>query len=372
MIIKRKLKTRLPSLKRCKPSSSASECGGSRKKRKANLGGYYPLNLLGELAAGIVPGGGRNGFPASWCTEVSCSPAVEVESVSNRRSDSVTARDAPAGASRPPVIRTSRGRIQVLPSRFNDSVLDNWRKDGANNSERDCDDEEAEECRNEKVSSRSLKAINLKSKQLDRSRKYNALYKEETFREKHGEARPRVDRTREDEKLPRKDGSYGPENFYSGDLVWAKSGRSEPFWPAIVIDPMTQAPELVLRSCIPDAACVVFFGHSGNENERDYAWVRRGMIFPFVDYVARFQEQSELQGCSPGDFQKALEEAFTEKLMHDIHMAVGNSTFNDSFYRWIQETAASNRDLTNNAPSQELMRYRNPLACVGCGTVISF
>ncbi|CAA7025251.1 unnamed protein product [Microthlaspi erraticum] len=104
----------------------------------------------------------------------------------------------------------------------------------------------------------------------------------------------------------------------------------------------------------------------------DYAWVRRGMIFPFVDYVARFQEQSELQGCSPGDFQKALEEAFTEKLMHDIHMAVGNSTFNDSFYRWIQETAASNRDLTNNAPSQELMRYRNPLACVGCGTVISF
>lgn len=270
MIIKRKLKTRLPNLKRCKPSNSASDCGGSRKKRKANLGGYYPLNLLGEIAAGIVPGVGRNGFSASWCTQVSCSPAVEVESVSNRRSDSGTARDAPAGASRPPVIRTSRGRIQVLPSRFNDSVLDNWRKDSNNSSERDCDYEEAVECRNEKVSSRGLKASNLKSKQLDRNRKYNALYKEETSNEKHAEARARarVDRTREDEKLPRKDGSYGPENFYSGDLVWAKSGRNEPFWPAIVIDPMTQAPELVLRSCIPEAACVVFFGHSGNENER--------------------------------------------------------------------------------------------------------
>lgn len=75
-------------------------------------------------------------------------------------------------------------------------------------------------------------------------------------------------------------------------------------------------------------------------------------------YLFRFQEQSELQGCNPGDFQKALEEAFladqgfTEKLMHDIHMAAGNPTFNDSFYRWIQETAASNQDRTNNAPSQ--------------------
>ena len=54
----------------------------------------------------------------------------------------------------------------------------------------------------------------------------------------------------------------------------------------------------------------------------------------------------------------ALEEAFladqgvTEKLMHDIHLAAGNSTFDDSFYRWIQETAVSNQELNNNAPRQ--------------------
>lgn len=106
------------------------------------------------------------------------------------------------------------------------------------------------------------------------------------------------------------------------------------------------------------------------------------MIFPFVDYVARwvsciikrkglkcglvllisylfrFQEQSELQGCKPGDFQMALEEAFladqgfTEKLMHDIHLAADNPTFDDSFYRGIQETAGSNQDLFNKTPSQ--------------------
>jgi hypothetical protein len=50
--------------------------------------------------------------------------------------------------------------------------------------------------------------------------------------------------------------------------VWAKPGKKEPFWPAIMIDPMTQAPELFLRSCIADAACVMFFGYSENDNQR--------------------------------------------------------------------------------------------------------
>lgn len=81
-------------------------------------------------------------------------------------------------------------------------------------------------------------------------------------------SRTTITTTLEEDARPRKEGVYGPEDFYSGDLVWGKSGRNEPFWPAIVIDPMTQAPELVLRSCIPDAACVMFFGHSGTENER--------------------------------------------------------------------------------------------------------
>ena len=208
MIIKRELKTQMiPSLKRCRLSNSVS---GSRK---SSLGGYYfPLSLLGEISSGIVPGGGRNVFSAPR----SHSPS--------------TATEAP----RPPLPRTSRGRIRTLPSRFKDSVLDNWRKDGKNVSEG-----EVERCRKEKATS-------LKSKQLEEARACV------------------VDREREDERV----GSYGPENFYSGDLVWAKPGRSEPFWPAIVIDPLTQAPELVLRSCVPDSACVVFFGHSGNDNER--------------------------------------------------------------------------------------------------------
>ncbi|XP_010521391.1 PREDICTED: histone-lysine N-methyltransferase ATX5-like [Tarenaya hassleriana] len=427
MIIKRKLKTRMPSLKRCKFGNSASDDddgGGTavaRKKRKVNLGCYYPLNLLGVVAAGIVPvnlnGGIRSPrekeFAASWCTEVSCSPG-EVESKSNGRPDSGRGSVRAAEVSRPPLVRTSRGRVQVLPSRFNDSVIENWRKESKTSSVQDY--EEEAECRKVKPSFRVPKASNhvLKSKhpkeKSGRSdHKYSELCEEEedddceqgvgynsSYMKKYMSSRstltsineqkfiedePRlpVERLQEDENHTKKDGIYGPEDFYSGDLVWAKSGTKEPFWPAIVIDPMTQAPELVLRACVPDAACVMFFGHSGNENERDYAWVRRGMIFPFVDYVGRFQDQSELHGCNPPDFQMALEEAFlaeqgfTEKLMQDINMAAGNPTFDDSIYRWVQEATGSNQDLDFHTSNQDIFKkYRDPQACEGCGTILSF
>lgn len=120
-----------------------------------------------------------------------------------------------------------------------------------------------------------------------------------------------------------------------------------------------------------------------------------------VTFLLRFQEQSELRGCNPGDFQMALEEAlladqgFTEKLMQDIHMAAGNQPFDDSVYGWIQEAAGSSQYLDHVAPSQAsfsflgvpfraciaysficlqdmLKKYRNPRACVGCGMVLSF
>ncbi|XP_013714730.2 histone-lysine N-methyltransferase ATX5-like isoform X2 [Brassica napus] len=372
MIIKRKLK-RMPSLKR------RSNEAPPRKKRKASY--YYPLSLLGEIGAGIVPGklNGKNGFSALWCKEVS-SP-VEPESKSKRIViDPGRGRDRTAGVSRPPLVRTSRGRVQVLPSRFNDSVLENWRKDSRSSGEEERE-EESEECRKEKV----------KPKFIPRNHKYNssAPCHDDDDEDADGamvrysnDMRKHMSSSRTstlEEARPKKEGVYGPEDFYAGDLVWGKSGKNEPFWPAIIIDPMTQAPELVLRSCIPDAACVMFFGHSGTENERDYAWVRRGMIFPFVDYVDRFQEQSELRGCNPGDFQMALEEAlladqgFTEKLMQDIHMAAGNQPFDDSVYGWIQEAAGSSQYLDHVAPSQDMLKkYRNPRACVGCGMVLSF
>ncbi|KAG7534070.1 PWWP domain [Arabidopsis thaliana x Arabidopsis arenosa] len=396
MIIKRKLKTRMSSLKRC--NSTNEEDDRAKKKRKVNFNGggssggdyYYPLNLLDEIGVGIVPG--KNGFSVSLCKEVE---VVEVEEeIKSKRLVSDTSqrgRDMVGEVSRPPLVRTSRGRVQVLPSRFNDSVIENWRKDSkSSGEEREEEIEEEEACRKEKVKAKfTPRNFKYSSSALCEERddedkceeigRYGNSYemKKHMMSSRTSLASLQEQRYVDDEPRPKKEGVYGPEDFYSGDLVWGKSGRNEPFWPAIVIDPMTQAPELVLRSCIPDAACVMFFGHSGTENERDYAWVRRGMIFPFVDYVDRFQEQSELRGCNPRDFQMALEEAlladqgFTEKLMQDIHMAAGNQSFDDSVYRWIEEAAGSSQYLDHVTPNQGMKKYRNPRACVGCGMILS-
>ncbi|KAK0600093.1 hypothetical protein LWI29_011538 [Acer saccharum] len=433
MIIKRNLKSRMPSLKRCRLGDSADDDGGNaakRKKRKTigkrrKTSGYYPLNLLGDVAAGILPinlhgilnagtgAGGdvvEKGFAVSWCSEMSCSPDEVMLSKLKGEAESGRVKSRKTvEVSRPPLVRTSRGRVQVLPSRFNDSVIENWRKE-SKTSLRDYSFDDEVECKNEKFMFKTSKSSNhnvrIKSK-VDRigykSRKYGTLCEEEEGNdvklsksfdirkcvnsrgllkslhehEKFPPEETAVDLTRVDEFLNvgrDNDGLYGPEDFYSGDIVWANPGEGEPYWPAIVIDPMTQAPELVLRSCIPDAACVMFFGYPEDENEREYAWVRRGMIFPFVDYVDRFQEQSELSYCKPSDFQMALEEAFladqgfTEKLIQEINMAAGNPTYDESVLRWVQEATGLNQDLDFHFWNQGLCgKNKDTRPCDGCG-----
>ena len=346
MIIKRNLKSLMPSLKRTKLDDSAGEdeensevtrrkrksnsnCNSSnsskKMKTKKNSNGYYPLNLLGEVAAGIIPVSfqgmlsSEKGFDDSWCTELSCSPGGggEVESKtkvgrdsaakgkmkSNRTVAVAVASAAAAEVPRPPLVKTSRGRVQVLPSRFNDSVIENWRKD-SKTSLRDYSFDDDSECKRDRFSFRVPKIGNRDVRRDDKTgfkcRKFATLCEEEEGEEEGYVGFKNFNNVRrfsssrstltsvneqlgEDENFPveiieeedeylenggRKDGFYGPEDFYSGDIVWAKSGKKEPYWPAIVIDPMTQAPELVLRSCIPDAACLMFFGYSGNENQR--------------------------------------------------------------------------------------------------------
>ena len=306
MIIKRNLKSQMPNLKRCKLADSVGqvdESSAARKKRKLN--GYYPLNLLGEVAAGIIPlklhdilGPKNKGITASWSTQMSCSTMKMEPKSTSRESLAREAKKRPAEAPRPPLVRTSRGRVQVLPSRFNDSVIENWRKD-SKTSMRDHSLDEEFKCKKDKSSFKTPKICNGTPKKTHNPEKLGfkfvkcpALCEEEgdepagmefknfDFR-KYSSSRSSLTSLHEtvvkDEKFPvdgspkqtkPKDGLYGPEDFYSGDIVWAKAGRKEPFWPAIVIDPITQAPELVLRACVADAACIMFFGYSGTENQR--------------------------------------------------------------------------------------------------------
>jgi hypothetical protein len=289
-------------------------------------------------------------------------------------------------------VRTSRGRVQVLPSRFNDSILDNWKKEkvvkptAVRESSLDPEYEEKQPIfKNPKP---RLQISNSKQKNVDkisyRSHKTCPLLEEEPEQfniKKRSSSPQRVEdqfgdrekspsgETEESlrlkaaeqllkEEIKKKTGVYEPEDFVRGDIVWAMSGKHYPAWPAIVLDPLTQAPQQVLSFRVADAVCVMFFGYSGNGTQRDYAWVKGGMIFPFLDYVDRFQGQTELNDSKPSDLRSAIEEAFlaeqgyTEMLMVEINAAAGNLDFLKVIPGGVREVTTSNRYQECNTRNQ--------------------
>ncbi|CAN4085742.1 unnamed protein product [Withania somnifera] len=424
----------MPSLKRCRMSESGGDDddfsgnNNNRKKRKSSSSnGYYPLHLLGDVAAGIIPFNGygiqkilaargdvgASAAAKSWCTEVSRCTAGEGESNSmtkQRRSNPVNE------ASRPPLVRTSRGRVQVLPSRFNDSVLDNWKKEkskttvkesnldpefdpyteklGSKNAKREIgtrkrvDDRVNYQCRvlspngTEEIGCNGSKRLDIRKYSTSRSTMtslHERLGDADTL---NGEFDEDIDLSGIDGMVKLKGGrranSFGHEGFNSGDIVWAISGRHCPAWPAIVLDSETQAPQQVLNYRVAGAVCVMFFGYSGNGTQRDYAWIRRGMLFPFLEHVDRFQSQTDLNDSTPAELRSAIEEAFlaengvVEMLMVEINAAAGNLDYLRSIPQGVFEACDSNQDQKCNSPSQarfkELLKKKELDSCDACGS----
>ncbi|CAD6233268.1 unnamed protein product [Miscanthus lutarioriparius] len=171
------------------------------------------------------------------------------------------------------------------------------------------------------------------------------------------------------EASDKKEDFYWPEDFVLGDVVWARSGKKSPTWPALVIDPMLHAPEVVLNSCVPGALCVMFFGYSANGHGRDYGWVKQGMIFPFVDYLDKFQGQP-LYKLRPSKFRAAIEEAFfAERGFFDLEMdgvcSPRKSVNKQSDPNGFQEEAASNNEQECQSESQVVGKLA--LSCDSCG-----
>ncbi|KAI8030309.1 Histone-lysine N-methyltransferase ATX4 [Camellia lanceoleosa] len=391
MIIKRNLKLVMPTLKRCRVGDSGgeeNESSAKRKKRKIN--GYFPLNLLGELAAGVIPFGiygllrnsGEKRFGAD-----------EVDSKSKKTKESLKERNIPEQeASRPPLVRTSRGRVQVLPSRFNDSILDNWKKEKSKSSVRESSLDPEFNPYVEKYSFKTpkLRSQNKVSYQCCKlppllgegeevncfdMKKYSSSHSTITsLHEQLNDAeRSPIEELEEPVDLAGNDGLLKEGVFVSGDIVWAMSGKNYPAWPAIVLNPLTQAPQQVLSFRVTGAFCVMFFGYSGNGTQRDYAWVKRGMIFPFVEYVDRFQGQTDLNDSKPSDLRSAIEEAFlaehgfTEMLMVEINAAAGNLGYLESIRGGAQEVTGSNQDQECNIHNQDVLKKKETWSCESCG-----
>ncbi|KAJ9545686.1 hypothetical protein OSB04_025393 [Centaurea solstitialis] len=473
MIIKRKLKSAMPSLKRCRVSESPAAGGGgdddgggggewpvvkSRKKRKSSssngIHGYYPLHLLGEVAAGIITLSELGfHFPAgvipSFCTGagevvvVDSKPNVpkSEESMEEDASngggdgDGVIGNDSvrPAPPPRPPLVRTSRGRVQVLPSRFNDSILDNWKKektkldvhqedlyvdpefvakdnkssvkipkprDQVPNKNRNGDKVGYNKCR--KSLTPSLKFEEFEDEECNKFSRYDERYdnekKKDGFSNGLRKEQVVVEKTSRNMKVP--------DEFSPGDIVWAKSGKHYPAWPAIVLDPVMHVPQQVLGFRVDDAYCVMFFGYSGNGTQRDYAWINSGLIFSFLENVDRFQGQTNLIDNQPSVFKSAVEEAFlaehgfTEMLMVEINAAAGNLDYLDSIPKGVHEARGTNQEHDHASQKQasfcpqivvvlfecmkvgsllmfcmlflqEISKRRHTQSCEGCGSTIS-
>lgn len=407
--MKKSLKTVMPILKRCRVGDSAGdddESSVSRKKRKTS-NGYFPLHLLGEAAAGIIP---FNGYGIQ--NIISKSAADDHGGGGGAASESRYSRPPKSKeVSRPPLVRTSRGRVQVLPSRFNDSILDNWKKESKNavrdsaldteyvpvkqkdnrvslkpltihgdvNSNRKQNEETIKQTKCRKFTPLSEDEIaELRNDGLRGSRSDSKKYRRDSLMTlvEHSEDDDDDDDEYE-ECIDGIDRLYSTKDFGEGDIVWAIPGNHCPAWPAIVLNQESQVPAQVFNYRVAGAVCVMFFGYSGNGTQRDYAWIKSGMIFPFVDYVDRLQGQTELNDSKPCDLRSAIEEAFladngyNEMLMVEISAAAGKSHYLHSLRRRVFEATDLNQDQHCSSAEPGAHMKKESQSCDACGISIA-
>lgn len=255
MIIKRSMKAEMQSLKRCKLEED-KDCVNSpiQKKQKVN---------------GIQSTGDSQNLSTSSRCDLSEGSNLVSEIHSNSNSMELTCASGKA----PPLLRSSRGRVQMLPSKFRDSVVLDTRKNNNGRIKRSGlgfeDDNTLED-----VGMGFVKKGN-----------ENKLIDVEFDFEKHAKSFKSIKTTLNGnrsflvkpesnsfdgngQKAKKRKGIFKLADFALGDIVWAKCGKSYPAWPAVVIDPILQAPKSVLNCCVPGSVCLMFFGYSKNGKQR--------------------------------------------------------------------------------------------------------
>ncbi|KAG2380206.1 Histone-lysine N-methyltransferase [Vigna angularis] len=343
MIVKRTMKAEAPNLKRCKIDGTENAI---QKKRRVN--GLFSLGVSGD-AEYFSSGSG------SWSSEGSYwGGGGEVQSNSN---SFLFNGKMVKEACRPPLLRSSRGRLQKLPSRFNDSVLE---ADGDSSFE-DNDKSYVEDGRGGiGVSVEKSDSVCCSSSV---GRRTGVMAESNTS----GISFEGVDQKPNGLK---KNEVFKLEDFSLGDIVWARCGKRYPAWPAVVIDPALEAPESVLSCCIPGALCVMFFGYSKNGTQRsdgvqDYAWVKQGMVFPFSEFLDRFQGQTRLYKSKPSDFRMALEEAMlAEDGVLESHLGRGEVSDAEAHPAQLMEATCYYVD-EEYYGQEQVTRY-----CAGCGLML--
>ncbi|KAJ0255646.1 Histone-lysine N-methyltransferase ATX3 [Hirschfeldia incana] len=273
--------------------------------------------------------------------------------------------------------KSSRGsRVRVVPSRFNDSIVDAW-----GNRRRKVESKESDEvhvakklkgghgCEKMPLPRKDNgegsevdfeKDANLRVSMLSSSDDANSF----SVRGNKGESFAESGVPKDHAAMRRRKGVYRPEDFAVGDLVWAKCGKRFPAWPGKVIDPDSQAPEAVLKHRVPSSLCVMFFGYSKNGTQRDYGWIRQGMMFPFTEFLDKFQDQTNFYNNKASDFKKALEEAVLAENGVESSCGAAEISCPDSY------ATDSDQEQGPAYRSQDTCHV-DVRTCDGCGTVMN-
>lgn len=277
-MIKPMVKSKMPNVKRCKleeidvekTEDERNHCPVPSFSKKRRTATEFAANA--DNSACFIE---FDDVVSSWCNGVPCTP-------DDLKSNSASIQ----------LLKSSRGRVSVCPSKFNDSVISLWKNENDNQS---LNKRKNPFCDSELVSKRQIVEVDVRFEDA-------ATSMGSYISNGNEQGRRTVKNVKRNEY-------YGPQDFVAGDLVWAKCSKRFPAWPAVVIDAQQEAPPAVLKAYVPNTACVMFYGYS-KRGKRDYAWVKGGMLFPFLEYMGRFERQTQLYSCKRDDLRKAIEEAY--------------------------------------------------------------
>ncbi|XP_042000585.1 histone-lysine N-methyltransferase ATX5-like isoform X1 [Salvia splendens] len=387
MIGKQPSKIGMPKLKRC--SAEKEEISGGDDVGNSRIAAVDSKKISNQMyTVPIVQIEGKDINLSSYCRKIGMS----------RVNSKVNSIEEEVPENKPPLLKSSLGRREVLPTKFKDSILHPWKKEKLESGDdlEGClayNDECAQDVPRNKKSKReshdddiylvkkkprierkldfSLKNIILEPNYSSPSSVTSvdaAVSSVSAGVESGGKtsAYAGTRKTVKEKVTAKKADFYEPADFVMGDIVWAKCGKNFPAWPAVVIDPLLQAPETVLRACIPGTLCVMFYGFS-RTGLRDYAWIKAGMIFPFHEYMDRFQGQTKLHGSKPSDFRMAVEEAvMAENGYADSAMEAGQEILPAGNHGEAEEATGSNQESGCSTQQDIVVKKKDTRVCGSC------
>ncbi|XP_024524621.1 histone-lysine N-methyltransferase ATX4 [Selaginella moellendorffii] len=258
-----------------------------------------------------VPGTRAAGKLQSKRAEAAASKAAE-ELKGGKKQEAESVESSVSKEPEGPLIQTKRGRTQTRPVWLRDSVVEPLKKpkDEAKTAKR----EMTPKCKKPTKARADAKATQPVKRAKDvesdseddeisarKTQKMNCLLStNQEFDEPEAQD---YDSDASDMSVATIMAQHLAEKFEEGVIVWAKSGkRADLFWPAKVVK---YPPAAVQSSRVPSSVCVMFFGTG---KQREFSWVQGSMIFPFMDELERYQNQT-LQEDEEKAFGSAMEEA---------------------------------------------------------------